>query len=401
MSRDVVIVDALRTPVGKLLGGLKSVRADDLAAHVIRALVERNEVPVEAIDDVILGCANQAGEDNRNVARMALLLAGLPHSVPGVTVNRLCASGLEAVNLCARTIRAGEAELMIAGGVENMSRAPWVMGKPIDGKPIGNRTAYDTSLGWRFPNPAMEAMFPLEAMGCTAENLVDQHGFSREAQDEYALSSQRKAAAAWEAGRMDDEVIPVPIPQRKGDPVNFTRDESIRGDSSREALGRLRPVFRSEGGSVTAGNSSPLNDGAAALLLTTSEFAAERGWTPLATWRASAAAGVDPTVMGIGPVPATRKALKRAGWDLDSVDLIELNEAFAAQSLAVMKELSLDPDRVNVNGGAIAIGHPLGCSGARILATLLHEMKRRDVKRGLATLCVGVGQGVATLIERP
>jgi 3-oxoadipyl-CoA thiolase len=400
MSPDVVIVDALRTPVGRLLGGLKSIRADDLAAHVIRAIVERNAVPANAIDDVIFGCANQAGEDNRNVARMALLLAGLPQTVPGATVNRLCASGLEAVNLCARTIRAGEADVLIAGGVENMSRAPWVMAKPIDGKPVGNRTAYDTSLGWRFPNPKMEAMFPLEAMGCTAENLVDRHGFTREAQDAFALSSQHKAAAAWEAGRMADEVVPVPVPQRKGEPIAFTHDESIRADSSLEALGRLRPVFRSEGGSVTAGNSSPLNDGAAAILLTTREFAAERGWTPLAVWRASAAAGVDPTVMGIGPVPATKKALDRAGWDLDSVDLIELNEAFAAQSLAVMAELNIDPERVNVNGGAIAIGHPLGCSGARILTTLLHEMKRSGAKRGLATLCVGVGQGVATLVER-
>ena len=400
MTREVVIVDALRTPVGRLLGGLKSVRADDLAAHVIRAIVERNDVPAEAIDDVILGCANQAGEDNRNVARMALLLAGLPQSGPGVTVNRLCASGLEDVNLCARTIRAGEADLMIAGGVENMSRAPWVMGKPIDGKPVGNRTAYDTSLGWRFPNPRMEAMFPLEAMGCTAENLVDRHGFTREAQDEFALSSQQKAAAAWEAGRMDDEVVPVSIPQRKGDPVVVSRDESIRGDSSLEALSRLRPVFRSDGGSVTAGNSSPLNDGAAAVLITTREFAAERGWAPLAPWRASAAAGVDPTVMGIGPVPATRRARELAGWPLDSIDLVELNEAFAAQSLAVMSELGLDPARVNVNGGAIAIGHPLGGSGARILATLLHEMKRHGASRGLATLCVGVGQGVATLVER-
>lgn len=398
-SQDVVIIDALRTPIGRVLGGLQTIRPDDLAAHVIRGLVERTEVQPDSIDEVIFGCANQAGEDNRNVARMASLLAGLPQSVPGITVNRLCASGLSAVNTAARLIASGDAETVIAGGVESMSRAPWVMGKPIGTKPIGNRTAYDTSLGWRFPNPKMEDLFPLDAMGITAENLVDQYSLSREDQDQFALQSHLKAAAAWKDGRFADEVLPVSIPQRKGDPLSFWEDESIRADSSIESLSRLRAVFR-KGGSVTAGNSSPLNDGASALLLTTRGLAEAKGWTPLGTWKTGASAGVDPTVMGIGPVPATRKALARMGWALDDIDLIELNEAFAAQSLAVIRELGADESRVNVNGGAIAIGHPLGCSGARILTTLLHEMRRRDVRKGLASLCVGVGQGVATLVER-
>lgn len=398
-SQDVVIIDALRTPIGRVLGSLQTIRPDDLAAHVIRGLVERSEVQPDTIDEVIFGCANQAGEDNRNVARMASLLAGLPQSVPGITVNRLCASGLSAVNTAARLIASGDAETVIAGGVESMSRAPWVMGKPIGTKPIGNRTAYDTSLGWRFPNPKMEDLFPLDAMGITAENLVDQYSLSREDQDQFALQSHLKAAAAWKDGRFADEILPVSIPQRKGDPLSFQEDESIRADSSIESLSRLRAVFR-KGGSVTAGNSSPLNDGASALLLTTRGVADGKGWTPLATWKTGASAGVDPTLMGIGPVPATRKALARLGWSLDSIDLIEFNEAFAAQSLAVIRELGADESRVNVNGGAIAIGHPLGCSGARILTTLLHEMRRRNVRKGLASLCVGVGQGVATLVER-
>ena len=396
---EVVIVDALRTGIGRVFGSLQTTRPDDLAATVIRQLVERVGLPAESIDEVIFGCANQAGEDNRNVARMASLLAGLPQSVPGVTVNRLCASGLTAVNTGARLILSGDAETVLVGGVESMSRAPWVMGKPIGTKPIGNQTQFDTSLGWRFPNPKMEAMFPLEAMGNTAENLVERYSLTREEQDEYALNSHLKAARAWEQGKFADEVIPVSIPQRKGEPLSYARDESIRGDSSLEALGRLRAVFKA-GGSVTAGNSSPLNDGAAALLLTTRSRAEREGWTPLASWRTGASAGVDPTVMGIGPVPASNKALNRLGWKASDIDLVELNEAFAAQSLAVLRELPVDPSHVNVNGGAIALGHPLGCSGARILTTLLHEMKRRDAKKGLASLCVGVGQGVATLIER-
>ena len=399
-SREAVIVDAIRTPVGKYLGGLKSVRADDLGALVIRELVARNNVPGESVDEVIFGCANQAGEDNRNVARMATLLAGLPESVPGVTVNRLCASGLEAVNMAARTIICGDADIIIAGGVENMSRAPWVMAKPVDGRLMGNQTAYDTSLGWRFPNKKMEALFPLEAMGKTAENLVSKYEISREDQDAFALASHQKAEAAWASGNMSEEIVSVSIPQRKGDDIIVDRDESIRGNSSMEALARLRAIFKEEG-SVTAGNSSPLNDGSAALLVTSRAMAAKQGWTPMATWRAGASAGVDPTIMGIGPVPATRKALERVGWSLDSIDLAELNEAFASQSLAVIREMGIDPEKVNVNGGAIAIGHPLGCSGARILTTLLHEMRRRDAKRGLAALCVGVGQGVSALVERP
>lgn len=396
---EVVIVDALRTGIGRVFGSLETIRPDDLAATAIQHLVSRVGLPGESIDEVILGCANQAGEDNRNVARMALLLAGLPQTVPGVTVNRLCASGLTAVNTAARLILSGDAETVIAGGVESMSRAPWVMGKPIGRKPIGNQTQFDTSLGWRFPNPKMEAMFPLDAMGITAENLVERYSLTREEQDQFALNSHLKAAEAWKQGKFADEVIPVSIPQRKGDPVVYQKDESIRGDSSMEALGRLRAVFK-KGGSVTAGNSSPLNDGAAALLLTTRERAEKEGWTPLGTWRTGASAGVDPTVMGIGPVPSTQKALKRLGWTCEDLDLVELNEAFAAQSLAVLRELPIDPARVNVNGGAIALGHPLGCSGARILTTLLHEMKRKDLKKGLASLCVGVGQGVATLVER-
>jgi len=396
---EVVIVDALRTGVGRVFGGLQTVRADDLAALAISSLVARTGVQADSIDEVVFGCANQAGEDNRNVARMASLLAGLPQSVPGFTVNRLCASGLTAVNTAARLILSGEAETVIAGGVENMSRAPWVMGKPLGGKPIGNQTQFDTSLGWRFPNPKMEAMFPLEAMGNTAENLVDKYDISREEQDAFALNSHKKAAHAWKSGHFSGEVIPVSVPQRKGAPVEYKKDESIRGDSSMEALGRLRAVFR-KGGSVTAGNSSPLNDGSAALLLTTRSRAEKEGWIPLATWRGGASAGVDPTIMGIGPVPASRKVMERAGWNFEDLDLVELNEAFAAQSLAVLRELPIDPARVNVNGGAIAIGHPLGCSGARILTTLLHEMRRQDVKKGLASLCVGVGQGVAALVER-
>ncbi|GMV44543.1 MAG: acetyl-CoA acyltransferase [Myxococcales bacterium] len=396
---DVVIVDALRTPFGKHLGGLKMVRTDDLAAHALRAVLDRSGVDPAAVDEVILGCANQAGEDNRNVARMALLLAGMPQHVPGVTVNRLCGSSLEAVNLAARAIRCGDADIVLTGGVESMSRAPWVMGKPVDGQPRGNQTLYDTSLGWRFPNPAMEALFPLEAMGETAENLVERYGISREDQDRFALGSHLKAAAAWEAGRFEREVVPVAIPQRKGAPVVVARDEGVRADTTLEALGRLGAAFR-KGGSVTAGNSSTLNDGASAVLLMSRGRAEALGLRPLATWRGGAAAGVDPRVMGIGPVPATRKALAMAGLEVGGVDLVELNEAFAAQSLAVVRELGLDEGRVNVNGGAIAIGHPLGASGGRVLASLVHELGRREGRFGLATMCIGVGQGIATVVER-
>ena len=397
-----VIVDAVRTPIGRFRGALKDVRADDLAAIAIRALVSRTRVPVELaerIDDVYFGCANQAGEDNRNVARMALLLAGLPQSIPGATVNRLCGSGLEAVLTAARAIRAGEGEVFIAGGVESMTRAPYSMPKANGPFPNGNLTVYDTSLGWRYPNPKLEALFPLEAMGETAENLVERYGISRAAQDEFALRSHDKAVAAQRAGRFADELCPVEIAQGKGKPpLVVGEDEGPRADSTLEALGRLGAVFR-KGGSVTAGNSSGLNDGAAALLIMSAARARSLGLTPMARVVAGAAAGVDPRVMGIGPVPATHKALARAGWTLGDLDLAELNEAFAAQSLAVLQELPIAADRVNVNGGAIALGHPLGCSGARIVTTLVHEMRRRGARRGLATMCIGVGQGIAGLFE--
>ncbi|RMG18708.1 MAG: thiolase family protein [Deltaproteobacteria bacterium] len=396
--QDAVICAAVRTPIGRIRGALARVRPDDLAAHVISALVERTGIDPAVIDDVYFGCANQAGEDNRNVARMALLLAGLPETVPGVTVNRLCASGLEAVNLAARAIRCGEQSVCIAGGVESMSRAPYALPKPEMGYATGNLTAYDTSLGWRFPNPKMEARFPLEAMGETAENLAERYQISREAQDRFALESHRRAVEAMENGLFDDEIVPVEVPQRKGDPIIVARDEGPRPDTSLEKLAALRPVFR-KGGTVTAGNSSTLNDGASALLLASAEQAEALGLRPLARVVSAASAGVDPRIMGIGPVPATRRALALAGLELGEVDLVELNEAFAAQALAVIRELGLDPERVNPHGGAIALGHPLGCSGARILTTLVHTLRRRHARRGLATLCVGVGQGVATLVE--
>jgi 3-oxoadipyl-CoA thiolase len=385
----VLVLEALRTPIGRHGGGLCGVRPDDLAAHLIAALLQRTRVPAEALDDVVLGCANQAGEDNRNVARMAALLAGLPYSVPGATVNRLCASGLEAVQQAARAIRAGEAELVLAGGVESMSRAPLVLPKPERAFATGHRTMYDTTLGWRFPNPRMEARFPLEQMGETAENLAERYRIGREEQDRFALESHRKAVAAAEAGRFKDEIVPV---------ERLAADEGPRPDTSLEKLAKLRPAFR-EGGSVTAGNSSSLNDGAALLLLASRRKAEELGLAPVARVLSSAVAGVDPRIMGIGPVPAAGKALERAGLALDQIGLVELNEAFAAQALAVLRELDVPADRVNVNGGAIALGHPLGCSGARIAVTLIHELRRRNVRYGLATLCVGVGQGSATLFE--
>jgi len=385
-----VILSAVRTPVGRYGGALSDVRPDDLAAIAISAAVERAGVPPTEIEDVHFGCANQAGEDNRNVARMAALLAGLPESVAGVTVNRLCASGLSAVVSACQTVIAGAGDLFVAGGVESMSRAPLAMSKPDTAFPRGNQVAYDTVLGWRFPNPRLEAMFPLESMGETGENVAERWTVSREDQDAFALESQRRWAAASEAGRFDDELVPV---------GETARDEHPRPDTSTERLAQLKPAFRS-GGTVTAGNASGINDGAAALVIASEERADELGVEPLGVFVGSAVAGVDPRVMGIGPVPAVRKLLERTGIDVGDVDLAELNEAFASQSLAVIRELGIDPGRVNVNGGAIAIGHPLGMSGARLVVTLLHELRRRDGRYGLATLCVGVGQGQAALFER-
>ncbi len=395
----VYVVDALRTPIGRYGGGLARVRPDDLAARCIGALLERTGVDGDDVGEVIFGCANQAGEDNRNVARMATLLAGLPDGVPAITLNRLCASGLDAVNAGWRRIALGEADVVIVGGVESMSRAPWSVPKPYTDPPRGNTTMWDTALGWRYPNPALAERFPLEAMGNTAENLVAKYEISREAQDAFAAASHQKALAAQAAGRFDDELVPVTVQLRKST-VTVDRDEGPRTDSTVEKLAKLRPVFKS-GGSVTAGNSSSLNDGASALLLVSERGLAAGGWTPMARVVQVAQVGVDPTIMGIGPVPAVARLLERTGWSWDDVDLVELNEAFASQSLAVLSHWPVDRARVNPNGGAIALGHPLGCSGARIATTLLHELRRRDGKRGIAALCVGVGQGVATAFERP
>jgi 3-oxoadipyl-CoA thiolase len=400
---EAVIIDAVRTPIGALGGELAAVRPDDLAALVLKAIVDRTGINPAEVEEVYLGCANQAGEDNRNVARMAALLAGFPVDVPAVTVNRLCASGLNAVNQAARAIRAGEGEVYIAGGVESMSRAPYSIAKAEQPYSFGNLTAWDTALGWRYPNPKMQAMYGTESMGETAENLNEECRISREEQDAFAVESHRRALEAIDSGRFAEEIIPVPVPQRKGDPVLVSTDERPRRDTSMESLARLRPAFRKDG-SVTAGNSSGLNDGAAALLLVSAGKAAELGLKPLVRIAASAAAGVPPRVMGIGPVPAVKKALARAGLVIEDIGLVELNEAFAVQSLAVMQSLGLRQETTNVNGGAVALGHPLGCSGARILTTLIHEMRRRapSEKRpfyGLATLCVGVGQGEATIVE--
>jgi 3-oxoadipyl-CoA thiolase len=395
---DVVICSPLRTPIGRFLGGLAGVRPDDLLAHAFRAVLDSSGIDPTQIDDVFAGCANQAGEDNRNIARMSLLLAGVPQSVPGVTVNRLCASGLEAVNQAFRAARCGDGDLFLVGGVESMSRAPYSMPRGPNLPKAGNATIYDTCLGWRYPNPKMEALFPLEAMGCTAENIVDQMGISREDQDAFALRSQLKAVAAQAAGAFDAEIVPIEVPKGRRETQLIAADEGPRADSSMERLARLKPAFR-EGGTVTAGNSSTLNDGAAAMIVCTADKARDLGLKPVARLVACAAAGVDPTVMGLGPVPATKKALALAGWSLDQVDLVELNEAFAAQSIGVLRSLDLDEDKVNVHGGAIALGHPLGCSGTRILTTLIHAMHRRGAHRGLASLCVGVGQGVSTLVE--
>jgi len=385
-----VILSAVRTPVGRYGGGLAGTRPDDLAAIAVAAAVERAGVPPAEIEDVWLGCANQAGEDNRDVARMAVLLAGLPDSIGGVTVNRLCASGLAAIVGACHAVLAGDGDLFVAGGVESMSRAPLVTAKPDKAFPRGDRVMYDSTLGWRFPNPRLEELFPLETMGETGENVAERWAVSREDQDAFALRSQERWAAAADAGRFDDELVPV------GDVV---RDEHPRSDTSAEKLAALKPAFRA-GGSVTAGNSSGLNDGAAAVVIASEERARELGIEPLGAFVGSAVAGVDPRVMGIGPIPAVRKLLARTGVGVDELDLVELNEAFASQSLAVVRELGLDEEKVNVNGGAIAIGHPLGMSGARLTVTLLHELRRRGGRYGVATMCVGVGQGQAALFER-
>jgi 3-oxoadipyl-CoA thiolase len=387
---EAVILAAVRTPVGRYGGGLAGVRPDDLAAAAIAEAVSRSGVDPAAIEDVYLGCANQAGEDNRNVARMAALLAGLPQEVAGVTLNRLCASGLAAVVAACHAIRAGDGELFVAGGVESMSRAPLVTAKPERAYPRGDRTLYDTTLGWRFPNPRMKELFPLESTGETGENVAERWSVDRAAQDEFALRSQRRWAEADAAGRFADELVAV---------AGVERDEHPRPESTAEKLASLQPAFR-QGGTVTAGNASGINDGAAALVIASAERAAGAEVEPLARFVSSAVVGVDPRVMGIGPVPAVRKALDRAGLTVDRLDLVELNEAFASQSVAVIRELGLDPDRVNVNGGAIALGHPLGMSGARLVVSLLHELRRRRGHHGLATLCVGVGQGQAAIFER-
>ncbi len=398
---EAVIVDALRTPIGNLGGALAAVRPDDLAALVIRTIVARNDLDPALIEEVYLGCANQAGEDNRNIARMAALLAGLPVSVPGVTINRLCASGLTAINIASRSIRAGDGEVFIAGGVESMSRAPYAMPKPTN--PVGNLTAYDTTLGWRFINPQMESMHGTEPLGITAENIAEITGISRADQDYFALISHQRAIAAIDSGKFTEEILPVPIPQRKGDSVPFTTDERPRRDSSLDALSRLKPAFKPDG-TVTAGNSSGLNDGAAVVLVMSETKAQELHLTPMARVISMASAGVPPRTMGLGPIPATQKALQRAGLKIHDIQLAELNEAFAVQALAVMDGLGLSHDITNVNGGAVALGHPLGCSGARIMTTLLYEMRRRAASArqpfyGLATLCVGVGQGESTIVE--
>jgi len=397
---EVVIIQAVRTPVGRHGGALAPVRPDDLAALVIGEVVKRAGVDSALVEEVYMGCANQAGEDNRNVARMALLLAGLPHHVAGVTFNRLCASGLSAINQAARAIKCGEGQVFIAGGVESMSRAPYSLPKPESAYPWGNLTAYDTTLGWRYPNKKMEAIFPLEQMGETAENIAAEHPeITREMQDEFALASQMHAKAAIESGRFKDEIVPVLIPQKKGEPIVVDTDEHPRLDTTMEKLGKLGAAFR-KGGTVTAGNASGINDGAAAVLLMSADKAKQLGLKPMARWVASAVAGVNPRTMGYGPIPATHKVLERAGLAIADIDLFEINEAFAVQALACARELGIPFDRLNVNGGAIALGHPLGCSGARLITTLVHELNRRQGHWGLATLCVGVGQGEATIVER-
>ncbi|MFQ5577190.1 MAG: thiolase family protein [Anaerolineae bacterium] len=401
--KDAVIVEAVRTPIGRHGGALSAARPDDMGALVIAEVLKRAGVDPAEVEEVYFGCANQAGEDNRNVARMATLLSGLPESVAAVTFNRLCASSLAAVNAAARAIKVGEGDVFVAGGVESMSRSPWVIPKAERGFPWGNLTAWDTTIGWRFPNPKLKEQFGNEGMGQTAENIFDEKAISREEQDAFAYTSQQRAIAAIDSGRFAEEIVPVAIPQRKGDPIIVETDEHPRRDTTPEKLARLRPAFR-KNGTVTAGNASGINDGAAAVLLMSAEKAAQLGVKPLARMVASAAAGVAPRTMGYGPIPATRKALERAGLTINDIGLIELNEAFAVQALAVIKELGLRHEITNVNGGAIALGHPLGCTGARIVCTLIHEMRRRAPAAprpfyGLATLCVGVGQGEATIVE--
>jgi 3-oxoadipyl-CoA thiolase len=395
--REAWIIDGVRTPIGRHGGGLAPVRPDDLAALTIEALVERSGIDPETIDDVLFGCINQAGEDNRNLARMALLRAGLPVTVPGQTVNRLCGSGMQTMLSACHAIAAGEGDVFIAGGVESMSRAPYVMLKPSVGYQRGHPQTADTVLGWRFPNPAFTPEWTI-GLGETAEVIAEEFGVTREAQDALAAESQRRAAAAMEAGRFDDEIVPVSVPRRKGDPVLIAADEHPRPGTTAESLARLRPVFKKDG-TVTAGNSSGINDGAAALLVVSADRGRELGLEPMARIVGGAVAGVEPHRMGIGPVPATRKAFARYGWSAGEVELVELNEAFAAQAIPCMEELGLDPERVNVNGGAIALGHPVGCSGARLVVTLVHEMKKRGARRGLASMCIGVGQGIASLLE--
>jgi 3-oxoadipyl-CoA thiolase len=397
--REAWIVSAVRTPVGRYGGALKSVRPDDLAALVIKAAVERAGIPADRIEDVILGCANQAGEDNRNVARMAGLLAGLPVDTAGQTVNRLCGSGLQAVNAAAHAIMVGDGDAFVAGGVESMTRAPLVMLKPENAFDRGNREMVDTTLGWRFTNPRLAEMHLPYSMGETGENVAEQCGVSREEQDRFAATSQQRAAAAIADGRLRDQLVPVEVPLPKGETLVVDRDEHPRPDTTAESLARLKPAFR-EGGTVTAGNSSGINDGAGACVLVEAGLARELGLRPMARILSTAVAGVEPSIMGLGPIPATRKALGRAGLGVEDLDLVELNEAFASQSIACIRELGLDEEKVNVNGGAIAIGHPLGMSGVRLITTLVHELERRGGRYGLATMCIGVGQGIATVVER-
>jgi 3-oxoadipyl-CoA thiolase len=395
--REAWIIDGVRTPIGRHGGGLAPVRPDDLAAVTINALVDRSAIDPAVIDDVLFGCINQAGEDNRNVARMALLSARLPLSVPGQTVNRLCGSGMQAVLSAAHAIAANQGDVFIAGGVESMSRAPFVMLKPSVGYQRGHPQTADTVLGWRFANPAFDPEWTI-GLGETAEVVADEFGITREAQDAFAAESQQRAERAIAAGVFDDEIVPVSVPQRKGDPIVIDKDEHPRAGTTAASLARLRPVFRKDG-SVTAGNSSGINDGAAALLVVSAERGKALGLEPMARVVGGAVAGVEPQRMGVGPIPATRKAMDRAGWSMDDIDVAELNEAFAAQAIPCMNELGLDPERVNVNGGAIALGHPVGCSGARIVVTLIHQMKRQSAARGLASMCIGVGQGITSILE--
>ena len=399
-ANDAFILDALRTPIGRYRGALSAVRPDDLAALVIGTIVERNGIDPERIDDVFFGCANQAGEDNRNVARMANLLAGLPVSVPGTTVNRLCASGLEAFNQAARAIRAGDADLCLAGGVESMTRSPWVLQKQPAGFPRGEQTLHDTTLGWRMINPKFSVGDYTEAMGETGENVAEERGISRSDQDEFALRSHQRAVAAWEEGYFEGQIVPVPAPpaKRGAEPGLVERDENPRADTTLEALAKLPPAFR-QGGTVTAGNSSSLNDGAACLVVGNEAAATELGLEPLARVVSVGVAAVEPRLMGLGPIPAIRGALQRAGLTIEEIDLVEINEAFASQVIACERELGIERERLNVNGGAIAIGHPLGCSGARLAGALANELRRRGARYGIAALCVGVGQGVATVVE--